>query len=132
MTGGGLRHHADLNRSLVETEARLKALDAFSPDHHGDDADQRTARQNLEDVVTERARLETHRRFLLSALTKIERGVYGTCESCRNPIGGKRLDVMPEAVLCLRCQTASEVRMAQVRQAIRPVPDEDDERGGEA
>lgn len=76
----GLGHHARLNRELSAAEARLQALATPAPDVHGDEADQRTALQNVEDVVTERARLEAHRRLLLSALVKIDRGDFGICE----------------------------------------------------
>lgn len=38
------------------------------------------------------------------ALKKIEEGIYGICENCREPIDPKRLDIMPEAKLCLKCQ----------------------------
>jgi len=38
------------------------------------------------------------------ALKKIEDGTYGICENCRQPIDAKRLEIMPEARLCLKCQ----------------------------
>lgn len=125
-----LAHHAALNRELDQAEARLHAFDSPTPDPHGDDADQRTARQNAEDVVTERARLEAHLRLILCALTKIERGTFGLCEACRRPIGAKRLAAMPWATLCVRCATTAEIRQERVRQAAqRPAPPEPRDEG---
>lgn len=116
----GLHHHAVLNRSLDEVEARLYALDAPAPDPHGDEADRQTARQAHQDLVVERVRLETHRRLLLAALLKIERGTYGICEECRQPIGAKRLDATPWVAFCLGCQTAAEIREDRARRMARP------------
>ncbi len=38
------------------------------------------------------------------ALRKIETGEYGICENCHEPIDPKRIEIMPEAKLCLECQ----------------------------
>ena len=43
-----------------------------------------------------------------SALTRIEEGVYGLCESCDGPIAAKRLDAVPWARLCISCQARQE------------------------
>ena len=38
------------------------------------------------------------------ALDKIERGVYGICEGCGEPIPKGRLKIMPSAILCVKCE----------------------------
>jgi len=38
------------------------------------------------------------------ALKKIKDGTYGICENCDEPIDPKRLEIMPEARICLKCQ----------------------------
>jgi DnaK suppressor protein len=40
------------------------------------------------------------------ALNRLERGEYGECQSCEEPIGFRRLDARPETPLCLVCQRA--------------------------
>lgn len=42
------------------------------------------------------------------ALRKIEKGAFGACESCRKPIPRMRLNVMPWARYCIRCQAEQE------------------------
>ena len=42
------------------------------------------------------------------ALKKIEEGTYGTCESCEKPIAAPRLEMIPYASLCAKCQVKSE------------------------
>jgi DnaK suppressor protein len=43
-----------------------------------------------------------------SALAKMKEGNYGVCERCEGPIPLKRLDTVPWAGLCVRCQSAAE------------------------
>ena len=43
-----------------------------------------------------------------TALRSIERGQYGTCERCGNQIELARLEVKPDATLCLTCQQEVE------------------------
>jgi len=42
------------------------------------------------------------------ALAKIEQGDYGTCESCGEEIGVKRLEARPVTDLCIRCKEEQE------------------------
>lgn len=44
-----------------------------------------------------------------AALRKIEKGVYGRCESCRRNISRGRMEVMPWARYCIRCQAENEI-----------------------
>ncbi len=73
--------------------------------HIGDDSD----------VVFEQERLLTIRDQLMSrnteikhALEKMDRGNYGICENCRQPIAPDRLAALPFVTLCIRCQALSE------------------------
>jgi DnaK suppressor protein len=44
------------------------------------------------------------------ALERMDRGTYGICESCGNPIGKGRLTAFPRATLCLECKQREERR----------------------
>lgn len=37
------------------------------------------------------------------ALRKFEKGTYGTCDTCGRPVEIERLEVLPQANLCLSC-----------------------------
>ncbi len=39
------------------------------------------------------------------ALLKIEKGTYGVCGKCGKTISKERLDVFPQATLCINCQS---------------------------
>ncbi len=43
-----------------------------------------------------------------SALYKIEESSYGNCEICSKPIPKRRLDALPYARYCLKCQKQAE------------------------
>jgi DnaK suppressor protein len=47
-----------------------------------------------------------------AALRKIEKGVFGRCESCQKTIPRLRLEVMPWARYCIQCQSRNEVPSA--------------------
>lgn len=53
-----------------------------------------------------RARLE----LIEQALRRIEEGSYGRCESCGGAIGRERLEALPHATQCIRCQQQAERR----------------------
>lgn len=71
---------------------------------------------------TDRASLEADRNFLLrirdrerklivkiqEALDRIDDGTFGTCESCGEDIGQKRLNARPVTTLCIECKRAQE------------------------
>ena len=40
------------------------------------------------------------------ALAKLDEGTYGRCDACGEPIGTKRLQAMPDVVLCLSCASS--------------------------
>jgi DnaK suppressor protein len=40
------------------------------------------------------------------ALAKLDEGSYGVCDACGQPIAPKRLEAMPDSVLCVACAGA--------------------------
>jgi len=45
-----------------------------------------------------------------SALSRIDTGSYGVCESCRGPIPEARLEAVPEATRCVSCKSGGILR----------------------
>ena len=52
--------------------------------------------------------LERKLQDIESALRSIEKGQYGICERCGEPIEPGRLEVKPDATLCVKCQQEVE------------------------
>jgi len=55
------------------------------------------------DTLSLEDNLETSLNNVEAALKKIEKGKYGLCEKCGQPIDIKRLKVLPQAKHCLDC-----------------------------
>lgn len=46
------------------------------------------------------------------ALWRLDRGTYGICAECEGAIPRRRLDAVPSAALCVRCQERAERSVA--------------------
>ncbi|HSO28237.1 MAG TPA: TraR/DksA C4-type zinc finger protein [Anaerolineales bacterium] len=92
---------AELEEQLAELGAELPGGRGVNPDR-ADLArtyDQMQRRTALED------RIENRLYDVRKALQRIEDGTYGTCENCGKPIDVERLEALPEANLCVECQS---------------------------
>jgi len=50
-----------------------------------------------------------HTKLLVDeALQRVAAGTFGTCESCEEPIPDRRLEAIPWAKFCVRCQEAAD------------------------
>jgi len=109
-----VREKEAIRKRLLEQRDELlklvndkKNLDLAEPEV-GDSADQ--ASQSLDKEML--FELSDNERRMLdqieSALRRIEKNVYGTCESCRKPIAVARLKVIPAARYCIACQNTNE------------------------
>ena len=49
------------------------------------------------------------------ALAKLDEGTYGLCDACGEPIAPKRLQAMPDVVLCIECAAAQPRAVAPRR-----------------
>ena len=80
------------------------------------------AQENYSPDPLDRAAIETHQGFrlrikdresrlikkIMSALTRIEDGTYGICETCGDDISIGRLMARPMAMHCIECKTRVE------------------------
>jgi len=55
-----------------------------------------------------------------AAMKSIENGKYGTCARCGEPIELERLEVKPDATLCVKCQSEVE-RLARRNRPTRQI-----------
>jgi len=61
------------------------------------------AMQNQQMALELRRRKENQLMRLENALTRITKGTYGACGKCKKPISEDRLEIQPDAVLCVQC-----------------------------
>ena len=94
-----------------ELDKSIKVLQGEQPAERGeldsphDPADAGTSLSEADRTEAVLATVRLQRTRVLDALTRIERGTYGTCADCRTPIPEGRLDARPEAARCLACQS---------------------------
>jgi RNA polymerase-binding protein DksA len=107
-----LKEHQDRLTTIVgQSEQELAGLMRDAGDGAGQDqadvgATSFERDHELTVLAKERETLEQIKR----ALSHIDDGSYGVCDSCGNPIGKNRLMAVPHATLCMSCKQREERR----------------------
>lgn len=105
----------EVKQHLIEMRddavARLKEQKEDMPEAEvGDPID--TASQSLDKEIL--FELSDNAQVLIdqieAALRKIDKGIYGSCESCRILLPKKRIKALPFARYCVNCQSSNESR----------------------
>ncbi len=109
-----IANRVNKQRKLIQAKiSRLRSEDPFSTEDRslivepGTDAGVLSGHERV--VVLEQ-RLKRDLKEIEAALKKIKNGTYGKCERCKKPIEIKRLEVKPEAVYCLKCESVIEAK----------------------
>ncbi len=103
----------DMRREILD-EVRVQIERSRVKDHTGDLGDYATADMAAEYAHLLGERLRKRLQLIEDALDGIENGDYGFCDECDEPINEKRLQLMPFALFCVRCQSELE-RQAKMR-----------------
>ena len=96
-----------LQTELESVLRRLAALDT-TPSRAAEDLDAIAEAEANEATVRLRADLRAKVARIERALERIAEGSYGRCTECGAEIAARRLQVMPEATLCMPCKEAEE------------------------
>ena len=95
--------HKDIAHEVRGASERDLAHINDTSDMASDAADGDLALRIAESETLEAGEIET-------AIEKIDNGTYGKCEICNTSIGADRLEVLPSATLCIKCQELAEIR----------------------
>jgi len=102
------RRKLALNSKLRELARTTHDREDLQIEHLADPLDQIRSNADRELAVQ---RVDQQARLIheiQAALAGLEEGVYGVCQQCEEPISQKRLDAVPWATLCVKCQTRAE------------------------
>jgi len=99
-----LEERDQLEASINPTEVRREG----SP--FGKREEEATESFELEKRLALERQLRDHIAKLEHALQKYEKGTYGLCDSCGQPIAPARLEALPEASLCLDCKAKKDAK----------------------
>ena len=93
-----------LSGSLRDSLADISA-DNYNPEEGSDNSE----RENVLQYATTEGRLLYE---IEDAIRKIEAGEYGVCEECEEIIDKVRLEALPHARMCLKCQEKADRQRA--------------------
>lgn len=79
-------------------------------DNFADPTDRAAAESDLNFLLRIRDRERKLIGKIQEALQRVDDGVYGTCETCGEDIGEKRLEARPVTTQCIDCKTEAEQR----------------------
>ncbi|MFG1487842.1 RNA polymerase-binding protein DksA [Oceanospirillum sp. HFRX-1_2] len=79
-----------------------------------DPADRATQEEEFSLELRTRDRERKLIKKINEALSDIDEGDYGYCESCGIEIGIRRLEARPTATLCVDCKTLAEIKERQI------------------
>lgn len=111
---------AVLEAKLAELAKPLRERDDLATEATGDIVDIMQAlnvRAMAADRVSQKSQLIADIR---AALKRLADGSYGTCAECDEPIPTRRLQAIPWAVCCVRCQEAIETESGANRDVEMP------------
>lgn len=93
----------------AESEKRTSMSDTADQERYGNHpGDEGTETFEKEASLAMQGNLEVILDEIDHALHKMEAGTYGRCDECGNEIPFERLEVRPQATLCIQCKSKVE------------------------
>lgn len=105
---------------LARNQDARANLDQQVIDSPGDEADASVIDTNADYFLKLANTLQDELREIDAAFDRMNRKVYGQCESCEEQIGPARLKHLPEARLCIDCQSLFERNQSAAYPRARP------------
>lgn len=103
-----------LESERADLQAQLDSLSVEKQDEQSDDGDGGNISDEAADLMIRERNmaLSSNAHDLLeqvnAALVRLDAGVYGICARCDEEISTERLEVLPYATMCVRCQSLVE------------------------
>ena len=98
-------------REQLIAEIEGQALPVMDQMTYGSQAEAASDVFEQQRALTLRQHLERQLREVEEAITRARQGTHGICENCGKPIPPERLEILPEARLCVECQRQYERRL---------------------
>ncbi|MCC6264464.1 MAG: TraR/DksA family transcriptional regulator [Bryobacterales bacterium] len=95
-----------LEQELAALDMRTRGRETLEISNEADplDVTQSAAARDFE--AGNISRIAAKVRLIREAIARIQDGTYGECERCEEPIPVKRMNAVPWALYCVRCQEA--------------------------
>lgn len=108
----------DTEKQVIDELTHLRELMLDEVDIDPDEGDAEITEREKNAALI--AVLENKLQDIQAALRSIEKGNYGICARCGKPIEPGRLEVKPDATLCVTCQSEVE-RLSRRGRNSRPI-----------
>ena len=95
---------AELEHALATAKEETREASA----RHADPADQAASEYERQSLVHQAATARQMLKNLTQALVRMRQGTFGECAECGGDIELKRLEAIPSARYCVKCQEAQE------------------------
>jgi len=95
---------SELNHTLAAAEREARE----GEDKHADLADQAASEYERQSLVHKAAAARQMLKNLTQALERMQQGTFGECIECGGDMEVKRLEAIPWARYCVKCQEARE------------------------
>lgn len=96
-----------IEKRLAEVAQELSDLEQDTEAVAPDSAVGRLSRMDTIQIqqmaVAQRERLQNEQGRLRAALARIDRGEFGRCQLCGQDVVAERLEIQPDAVVCVPC-----------------------------
>lgn len=91
-------------KRIIELQQRISAIHRdFANGRDTDWAEQAGERENEEVLNALESEAKVEIQHLSNAITRMQQGSYGICQTCGNEIAKQRLQVQPAATHCIKC-----------------------------
>ena len=91
-------------KRIIELQQRINSIHRdFADGRDSDWAEQAGERENEEVLNALESEAKVEIQNLSNAITRMENGTYGICQTCGDEIAKKRLQVQPAALKCIQC-----------------------------
>jgi DnaK suppressor protein len=98
------KDHKRLTEQLEQLRASRPTENRREGSPFGKREEEATETAELENRMALETRILDQMAEVDNALSKFEKGNYGICESCGQPIDMNRLEALPQAALCMSCK----------------------------
>jgi len=98
------KRHAELSERLGRIVQDGRHAGGLTPDFE----EQATERENDDVLASLDTTIRDEIRQIKETLERIRGGRYGICERCGKPITPRRLEILPYAARCVKCEDKSQ------------------------
>lgn len=105
----------EIIKQMLEEERKRILKHLQTPSGKGNNADKNLDQMDKAQLYSDQARSHALQTFAQKQLVQVEdalqaiaAGSYGRCQQCHEPIPLERLEIIPNATMCVNCQAYSD------------------------